>query len=261
MEDEALTGGNMGNVRRAGDKVTRPAGPWTPAVHRLLHHLAAAEVGDVPAPVAVSADGTRETLTFVEGDVPAYPMPAWVWSEQALDSSARLLRRLHDATVEAVREGPWRSPTREPAEVICHHDFAPYNLVFHDGAAVGAIDWDFAAPGPRVWDLAYLAYRIVPLTTEDVGDGFGPRDREARLQRLVDAYGAETSVAEVLAVAADRLAALATFSDDQAIAQGRPELANHAALYRRDAATLQGGAMPRALGVPANGPLPRPRRR
>ncbi|GMA36745.1 phosphotransferase [Demequina litorisediminis] len=239
-----MSGGNMGDVRRAGGTVTRPAGPWTPAVHRLLHHLADAGVTGIPLPVAISPDGSRETVTYVDGEVPAYPMPAWVWGEPALTSSAALLRRLHDATVDVAHDGPWRSPAREPAEVICHHDAAPYNLVYADGIAVGAIDWDFAAPGPRVWDLAYLAYRIVPLTTEDVGDGFGPRERATRLDLLLAAYGSDASAGEVIRVAAERLRALAEFSDAQSVTQRRPELAAHAALYRRDAAALDGGALP-----------------
>jgi hypothetical protein len=79
----------------------------------------------------------HEMLGFIHGDVPAYPMPDWVWGDQTLVSSARLLRRLHDATVGCDPSGPWRSPVHEPAEVICHNDFAPYSCVFEDGRAVG----------------------------------------------------------------------------------------------------------------------------
>ena len=227
----------MGDVRRIGDCVERPAGDWTPAVHRLLRHLAAQGIDSIPVPVAT--DGDREKVTFVAGEVPAYPMPRWLWTEEALHSSARFLRRLHEASVDADHTGPWRSPPREPAEVICHHDFAPYNLVFRDGVAVGAIDWDFAAPGPRLWDLAYLAYRIVPLTTEEVGDGFDEPTRLVRLQALLDAYGSTANASDVLAVAIERLEALAEFSDRMAVETGRPTLAEHAALYRRDAAALR----------------------
>lgn len=239
MDDALLTGGNMGEVRRIDAGVERPAGAWTPSVHRLLRDLAAADVDGVPVPRGVSADGTRETVSFVPGDVPAYPMPRWVWEERALVSATRLLRRVHDASVDADRAGPWRAPVREPAEVICHGDFAPYNLVFRGGVAVGAIDWDFAAPGPRLWDLAYLAYRIVPLTTEDVGDGFGEAQRRGRIEVLLDAYGTDATPAALLRVVVDRLLALAEFSNEAAVAMGNPDLTSHAQLYRRDAAALE----------------------
>ena len=69
-------------------------------------------------------------------------MPSWVWTGTALDTAADLLRRIHDATAELDVRGPWRAPAHEPVEVICHNDFAPYNLVFAGttGRVVGAID-------------------------------------------------------------------------------------------------------------------------
>lgn len=58
-------------------------------------------------------------------------------------------RAFHDATVDADRTGPWRSIPREPDEVICHYDFATYNLAYTDGVAAGIIDFDFATPAPE----------------------------------------------------------------------------------------------------------------
>lgn len=232
-----LGGGNMGGVVRRGRTVLRPSGPWTPAVHRLLSHLREAGVSGIPAPVGRTDDG-REILTFVPGNVPSYPMPGWVWTRAALESASRLLRKIHDATAGADIAGPWRSPSHRPVEVICHNDFATYNLVFSDTEVVGAIDWDFASPGPRVWDLAYLAYRIVPLTTEDWGDGFTAQQREGRLELLLDAYGTAETPGSLLTTLRQRLLELAAFSDDAAARLGNPELATHAALYRRDAAHL-----------------------
>jgi aminoglycoside phosphotransferase (APT) family kinase protein len=182
----------------------------------------------------MTEDG-REILSYVEGTVPAYPMPGWVWSESALESSASLLRQVHDATAHLDLAGPWRSPAREPVEVICHNDFAPYNLVFDGTSVVGAIDWDFASPGSRVWDLAYLAYRIVPLSTADWGDGFTDAVRRDRLRRLLAAYGLDAHPEQVVATLRQRLLDLATFSDHNAKRLHKPELSEHARLYRHDA--------------------------
>ena len=156
--EQPLAGGNMGPVSRRGDEVLRTAGPWTPNVHRLLQLCADSGIEEIPRPLGYTEDG-RERLSYLPGTVPAYPMPEWVWTSEVLDDAAHLLRRLHDASLPlaAVPDG-WRSPVRQPAEVVCHNDFAPYNLVFDDGRLVGVIDFDYCSPGPRLWDLAYLAY-------------------------------------------------------------------------------------------------------
>lgn len=206
-------------------------------MHRLLRHLGSAGVRGIPQPLGFTEDG-REVVTYIQGIVPSYPMPAWVWTHAALDSAASLLRQVHDATESCDLCGPWRTPVHHPAEVLCHNDFAPYNLVFDGVQVVGVIDWDFASPGPRLWDLAYLAYRMVPLTTADWGDGFGPGERRSRLARLLHTYGTDAQPPEVINVLGQRLDALAQFSDLAALRLGKPELRDDAALYRHDATHL-----------------------
>jgi hypothetical protein len=237
VTDEVLTGGNMGTVTRRGDTVLRPSGPWSPSVHALLRHVRAAGVWEVPEPLGFAADG-REILSHLPGTVPTYPLPPWVWADVALVSAARLLARLHAVTATSTKDGDWRSPTRDPAEVVCRNDFAPYNLVFEAGQVVGVIDWDFASPGPRVWDVAYLAYQLVPLTAGDTGHGFAEADRGRRLRLLLDSYGARFTVEELRATVVERLVALADFSDKAALELDKPGLAEHAEVYRRDAARL-----------------------
>ncbi len=231
----------MGPVSRRGDEVLRVAGFWTPNVHRLLEACAAAGVDGVPRPLGYADDG-RERLSFVPGVVPAYPMPEWVWGEGVLPDAARLLRRLHDASVglAALRDG-WRSPVRHPAEVVCHNDFAVYNLVFDGGRLSGVIDFDYCSPGPRIWDLAYLAYTLVPLTGALDAGAFDAPERAARLERLVGAYGGTFAASDVLPVVVDRLRDLADFSDRAAVDLGNPDLHRHAAGYRADAARLAAG--------------------
>lgn len=241
--EEPLAGGTMGPVSRRGDEVLRTAGPWTPTIHRLLQLYADSGIEETPRALGYTGDG-RERLGYLPGTVPGYPMPGWVWTGSVLDDAARLLRRLHDASppLAVVAQG-WRSPVREPAEVVCHNDFAPYNLVFDGGRLTGVIDFDYCSPGPRLWDLAYLAYRVAPLTGALETEPFTSSERVGRLRRLLASYGCLASVDELLAVVVSRLRALADFSDAAAVELGNPELARHAAGYREDAARLASGRL------------------
>lgn len=241
MEIERLSGGNMGEVFRVGDTVIRTTGPWTPAVHRLLRHLREQGLDWVPEPLGRTPDG-REILRYIEGEVPVYPMPDWVWTESLLIDTARKLRLFHDATTGYVdAEAQWRFAPHEPSEVICHNDFAPYNMVFRDGRCVGVIDFDMASPGPRLWDLAFLAHRMVRLTdpVSPGGPAFSEATRLARLTMLVDAYGMPFALPDVLATTIERLEELARFSDRLGEEKINPEFHAHAALYRRDVAWIR----------------------
>lgn len=233
--EERLSGGNSNEVARSGDSVLRSSGAWTPAVHRLLRHLRAQGIGWVPEPRGFAPDG-REIVGFIKGSVPTYPMPGWIWSDAVLTEAARKLRALHDATVgyhdpDAI----WQQDTRHPIEVICHNDFAPYNMVFHDNECSGVIDFDMASPGPRIRDIAYLAYRIVPLTAPANPDGIANHDtRTRRLGRLFEAYGQAFERLAVIRTASDILEEFVGHID-----AGRPDLASHADLYRNDMAYLE----------------------
>ncbi|MGH2970423.1 MAG: phosphotransferase [Solirubrobacteraceae bacterium] len=232
--EERLRGGNLTGAVRIGDSVRRSAGPWTETVHELLRHVRARGVLSVPEPRGRDEQG-REVVGFVEGEVPAYPMPEYVWGAALLTDAARLLRAFHDASADFSRAGrTWRLPAHEPDEVICHNDFAPYNLVFRGGRLAGAIDFDVASPGPRVWDLAYLAYRLVPLAARSNPDAIatGEAARALRLRALCAAYG-EPAPASVLDTVPLRLDELAALSED------REAVRAHAALYRADAAYVR----------------------
>jgi hypothetical protein len=236
--DAKLPGGNMNAVRRIGDTVVRTAGPWTPTIHRYLRHLQTGGIDWVPRPLGVEND--TETLSFIAGTVPLYPLPGWVWSDAALVEAAQRLRALHDASVGFDTDGAlWQLPPHPPIEVICHNDFAPHNLAFDDGQVVGAIDFDTSSPGSRMWDIAYLATRMVPLTAELPPDGPPENDSRRRVQLLLDSYGSDEQWTEVLRVAVIRLRDLAVFSLRKADELGKPELRDNAAGYERDASHLE----------------------
>ena len=80
-----------------------------------------------------------------------------------------------------------------------------------------------------------MAYRIVPLTT-DTADGFTPAKREERLSDMLDAYGSGSSPTDLRTVAVKRLLELANLSNELAVTTNKPELSQHAAMYRQDAA-------------------------
>lgn len=239
----------MNAVVRLGDTVRRQAGPWTPSVHALLDWLGShGAAGLVPEARGLDAQG-REVVSFLDGEVANYPVPASVWSDASLAASARLLRRIHDASVgfvssEAARDAVWQLPTAvspitgEP-EVLAHNDAAPYNMVFRDGLPVGLIDWDTAAPGTRVRDLGYLAYRILPLLRDSGPDAPGEALMWNRLRALIEAYGHPFTPSEVLRAAADRVEELAAFTEERAAETGRAELAEHARMYRRDVRSIR----------------------
>jgi len=235
--DGELPGGNMNAVVRDGDTVLRAAGPWTPTIHRYLSHLANTGVDWVPRPLGI--EGDRERLSFVEGEVPLYPLPDWVWADAVLEDGARKLRQLHDASVGFDVEGAvWQAPVREPAEVICHRDFAPHNLAFADGAIVGAIDFDFCSPGPRLWDIAYFATRAVPLTATTPEGAPGMDDARRRVELILRAYGSDATWDDLLKVAIIRLYDLAEMSIAKAEELANPDLLRDATGYVRDAAFL-----------------------
>jgi aminoglycoside phosphotransferase (APT) family kinase protein len=162
-----------------------------------------------------------------------------------LTDVARSLRQWHDATVGFDAAGlVWGLDAREPAEVICHNDFAPYNCVFREGRMVGVIDFDVCAPGPRLWDVAYTAYRFVPLMPSpnagELSDGerspFGMRDTLARLGTFLDAYSAggvrvHFARSTVVAATIERLRVLAAWTTEHARTTGVADLAKHGQMY------------------------------
>jgi hypothetical protein len=232
VREEPLPGGNSNAPVRIGDRVHRVGGPWSATVHAYLRHLRARGVDLVPEPFGFDAAG-REVLAFLPGAVPAYPLPAVCWTDGFLVDAARILRRLHDASLGFDRAGRvWQQPVREPAEVIAVNDFAPYNLVLQGERITGVIDLDQASPGPRVRDLAHLAYRLAPLTAPTNADGIvtGTAERVRRLRLLADAYG-DVPATAVLSAVGPLLQDVAAHAE----AAGRPD---HAALYRGDAAAL-----------------------
>jgi len=236
-----LRGGGSNTVERFGKIIRRKVGYWSPRVHEFLKFIARQGFANAPDPVGLDGEA-NEILSYIPGEVGNYPLSEQVSSEPALVSAAKLLRHLHDVSVLFVpdRAGGWMFPAREPQEVICHGDFAPYNCVFKDGQAVGVIDFDTAHPGPRRWDLAYAIYRFAPMSSPANPDAFGNLAEQLHRARLFcDTYGLQNHERIALpASVIQRLRTMIDFMRSQALAGNlscqRNIEAGHCDLYQED---------------------------
>lgn len=198
-----LPGGRMtsGIVRR-GDRLRRPMGPWSPAVHEYLRHLEAARFEGSPRVLGVEPEW--EVLTFIDGDVAVDPrwepghghrLPPYARTDLALGGAADLLRKLHSAASgfrPAITGYRFHPHPPRPGEIVSHGDLGPWNTVYRDGIPVAFIDWDSAQPVDPLADLAAAAWTFIPLAPPGQLSeaGFDPLpDLSARLRMFVDAYG------------------------------------------------------------------------
>jgi hypothetical protein len=184
-------------VVRIGETVRRSPGP--PAVRPLLLHLERVGFEGAPRHLGEDEQG-REVLSYVEGDVPLPPYPAWALTDLAIEDLGRLLRRLHDASAGFAADG-WSTEWADPrgGTVVCHNDVYPENAVFRDGRVVALVDFTEAAPGRPLWDLAVAAQEWAPLHAPGARMHH-PDDLDGmrRTGLLARAYGLDPARAEEL---------------------------------------------------------------
>lgn len=219
---EPLTSGfHTASVVRCGDTVRRTAGPWSPAVHAWLAHLAKLGLDVGPRPLSLELATGTEVLSYVDGTViPGGTATPYLWSGDTLVAIARLIRRFHDASTSfSLPPGVvWQSTVAYPGggDVICHNDLAPWNTVFVDEQPVAFVDWDSTAPGPRLWDVVYALWHFVPFYGDPSRDPF-PVDefepRAARARAFCDAYGLQDRSAVIDLVVERQLATFAVFEE------------------------------------------------
>lgn len=204
--EERLPGGNThGRVVRVGNTVRRPAGPWTPGVHKVLSHLDARGFSGAPRPLGVDGEG-REILSFIAGRVVDPDHLELIGSDEALALVAGTIRSFHDAVADFPAPGDYAwwdrgLDPRGPGEILCHNDLAPWNLVARNDGSWAFVDWDLVAPGRRAWDLAWAVLTFVPLLP---GRLHTDSDIRRRLGAFRAGYGAPAWPDGVLDVAIER---------------------------------------------------------
>lgn len=221
QSEELLAGGNVSRVYRSGDTVRRELKPDSPRIHRVLKHLESKGFSNAPKFLGIDEKG-REILSFIEGEAGNYPLKEFMWSNDVLIEIAKMLRQYHDAVSDFPISGEWMpiDNTPDSHEVVCHNDFAIYNIIFRQEKSAGIIDFDLAAPGPRLWDIAYALYTCVPLSRHyhnEAGEAihYNPsldasRTRK-RVKLFLDSYGMENMEEDYLEMVLLRLEGLCQY--------------------------------------------------
>ncbi|ULG71229.1 phosphotransferase [Macrococcus brunensis] len=129
----------------------------------------------------------------------------------------------------------WMLSSKEPFEVMCHGDLAPYNMTMNGTVAVGIFDFDTLHPGPVIWDVAYAPYRWI--ICEQIDDGITVHVRKLKL--FFDAYQLAHEDREIfVAVLVERIENLVNYmiaQADEDDAQFVEDIENdHIASYKRD---------------------------
>ncbi|PLT27810.1 phosphotransferase [Peribacillus deserti] len=185
--EEMLTGGNVSSVFRSGDTVRRELKPDSVKIHELLKHLESKGFEYAPKFLGID-EKNREILSYIEGEAGNYPLKQYMWSDGVLTEIAKMLRLYHDSISDFSFDDSWQSidNTPQPFEVICHNDFAIYNIIFKNKRPIGIIDFDVAAPGPRLWDIAYTIYTCIPLSRSSV---LNANQVKQRVRLFFESYG------------------------------------------------------------------------
>jgi thiamine kinase-like enzyme len=241
-EIEILNGGNMNSPKRIGDKVHRKANESTATIHKLLNHVRAKGINWVPIPYGINDD--EEIISFIPGEVP-HAMPGWIWNDEVIECVAKAQRSWHDATedFEYLNE-IWQFNSKTKIEVICHNDFAPYNIVFENQKFNGVIDFDLCSPGSRLWDIAYTLYRFVPvmpfekIEPNDEVSPFDIGNMMRRIELFVQNYSNgqkeySYSKNEILAMIGERLDSIAEWTENFANETNNEKLLENSRMYRR----------------------------
>lgn len=246
---EILNGGNMNSPKRIGERVHRKATDSTETIHKLLNHVHNKGIDWVPIPFGIDGN-SEEVLSYIQGDVP-HSMPSWIWDLNVLEDVAVAQRRWHDATEDFdYMSGKWQIDTKTKIEVICHNDFAPYNIVFDSRKFNGVIDFDLCSPGSRLWDMAYTLYRFVPVMPKDKSeenDETSPFELEEVINRIrlfIKSYSMgdkryDYKLNEIIDMLSNRLDRISEWTFEYGNKNDNSELIKNSRMYKRHSIWIQ----------------------
>jgi thiamine kinase-like enzyme len=225
--ERELTGGNVSTVTTNGSIVYKDRKPQSITIQRLLQHLQCKGINFCPKPLGFDDKG-REMLSFMPGNtIDDYPNVRLIADKiETVKQAAFMLRKFHNATIDFPKQPDdiwwFRYNGNLPAEVICHNDFAPYNITFENNLPVGLIDFDTACPAPRIWDIAHAVYRFVPLSESvydyvlgkyrDYEKSKDCEERKILLRVFLNSYGFSGALEEYII---QRLSALINLFDEE----------------------------------------------
>ena len=168
---------------------------WSATIHELLRYLEGIGFPYSPRVLGIDSEG-REVLSYIDGESGS---EGWsrVVDESGLAAMARLLRDYHAAVRGFHPSGPpsWAAHTGpvQDGELVCHGDFAPWNLVWRGTQPVGILDWDYAWPTRPIHDVAYALEYVAPFRDDSDCTRWlrypAPPHRRQRLELFAEAYG------------------------------------------------------------------------
>lgn len=205
----------MNIVVRIGDTVRRPLRDNSQNIHKLLSFLEDNNFDYSPRFYGID-DQNREILSFIDGVAGNDYDNDFIWSDENLKIVAKKLRQFHDITERFIPENDnWLLSCPDKPEVICHNDFAPYNIVFKNEKACGVIDFDACSPGSRKWDIAYTVFSFIPLTSDKYNRNRDSENIKRRIKLFCDSYG-YSSIHEILETSVKRIESVVDFIEKRA---------------------------------------------
>ncbi len=195
MDNQNLSSNEKHPIIRVGDTVHRPAGWWTPSVHKLLKYLEDSNFKYSPRVLGFDDEG-REILSFIEGES---GKEGWtkVITDKGLAKYAKLLREYHDciAGFKPTTDSVWayKKGGLNEGEIMCHGDFGMWNIIWKDDEPVGIVDWDFVLPAKPEYDILYALEYSIPFRDDETCLKWHhfPKvpDRKRRVEVFLKAYG------------------------------------------------------------------------